>query len=156
MTPFASILKTLAIQAKQDRLETPLTQVAFYWVCRDETEFESFRGLLVDIVNDSALRKIFSINTYITGELDLKKFAAKGDFSGYHQYAGKPSWSRIAKEMRGAHPDKDIGVFLCGPNAIGEQLVAMCEANNPKPDALGRRPTRAEAGPRFVFHKETF
>ena len=156
VTPFASILKTLAIQLKQDRLETPLKQVAFYWVCRDETEFESFRGLLVDIVNDHALRQIFSINTYITGELDLKKFAQKGDFTGYHQFAGKPAWSRIGKELRAAHPEKDIGVFLCGPNAIGDQLVAMCEANNPKPDALGRRPTRAEAGPRFVFHKETF
>ena len=156
VTPFASILKTLAIQFKQDRLETPLSKVAFYWVCRDEAEFESFKDLLSGIVDDSHLAKIFSINTHITGELDLRKFADKGVRERYHQFAGKPDWKRIGKEVRAAHPTKDVGVFLCGPNALGDQLVHMCDTYNPKPDALGRRPTRAEAGPRFVFHKETF
>ena len=127
--------------------------MAFYWVCRDEKEFESFRDLLVGIVDDRALSQIFSINTYITGELNLKQFTTKDNFN---QFAGKPDWRRVGKETRKAFPEQDIGVFLCGPNAIGEQLVSMCEANNPKPDALGRRPTRAEGGPRFIFHKETF
>jgi predicted ferric reductase len=153
VTPFASILRTLAIQMKQDRLETPLTQVQFYWVCRDDKEFESFKELLVGIVDDRALAEVFSLNTYITGELDLKTVSAKGK---YNQFAGRPSWSRIAKETRKAHPDKDVGVFLCGPNAIGDQLRSMCESMNPKPDRFGRMPTRAQAGPRFVFHKETF
>jgi len=150
VTPFASILKTLAIQAKQDRLETPLKKVSFYWVCRDEQEFESFRDLLVGIVDDRALANVFSINTYITGELDLRKVELKGK---YNQFAGKPDFRRIGKEVRAEYPDKDVGVFLCGPNAIGDQLKAMCAQQNPKPDAMGRTP---QGGPRFHFHKETF
>ena len=141
---------------RQDRLETPLTKVQFFWVCRDSAEFETFKGLLATIVEDRTLASVFSLNTYITGELDLKKVAQRGVQDAYHQFAGKPDWRRIGKEMREAHPDKDVGVFLCGPNAIGDQLVAMCEQYNPKRNAVGRRPTRAEAGPRFFFHKETF
>merc|ERR1719230_441670 len=85
VTPFASILRTLAIQMKQDRLETPLKKVQFYWVCRDEQEFESFRDLLVGIVDDRTLAGVFSLNTYITGELDLRKVELKGK---YNQFAG--------------------------------------------------------------------
>ena len=78
VTPFASILKTLAIQAKQDRLETPLKKVAFYWVCRDDKEFETFRDLLVGIVDDSSLASIFELNTYA---LDILTLALAAHFS---------------------------------------------------------------------------
>ena len=154
VTPFASILRTLAIQMQQNRLSVPLSRVEFYWICRDEAEFESFRDILVGIVGDWKLAQIFSINTYITGELNLNNYATKDRFN---QFAGKPDWKRIAKEVRKNHPDTDVGVFLCGPNAIGDQLVAMCDSMNPKRDANGRLPSRAlGGGPRFIFHKETF
>ena len=153
VTPFASILKTLAIQAKQDRLETPLKKVAFYWVCRDDKEFETFRDLLVGIVDDQALAKIFELNTYITGELDLKKARADKTY-GYNQFAGRPDWNRIGRELRNDYPDSDVGVFLCGPNAIGQQLVGMCNKYNPpKPTGPARKRPKQ---PRFYFHKETF
>jgi len=150
VTPFASILKTLAIQAKQDRLETPLKKVAFFWVCRDEKEFETFRTLLEGIVDDRSLANIFELNTYITGELDLKKFQAKSH--GYNQFAGKPDWNRIGKETRKSFPESDVGVFLCGPNAIGQQLAAMCNKFNP-PKIPGKKIANI---PRFYFHKENF
>ena len=133
VTPFASVLKTLAIQMRQDRLETQLTKVQFYWVCRDEAEFDSFKDLLTEIVNDSNLARVFSLNTYITGELDLKKFTQKGQVEKFHQFAGKPDWRRIGRDIREAHPTKDVGVFLCGPNAIGDQLRAMCDSPTPSP-----------------------
>jgi len=150
VTPFASILKTLAIQAKQDRLETPLKKVAFYWVCRDDKEFETFRDLLVGIVDDSSLASIFELNTYITGEIDLKKVSAKQ--YGYNQFAGRPDWNRIGKSLRGTYPEADIGVFLCGPAAIGHQLSAMCAKFNP-PKLPGKKMANV---PRFFFHKENF
>jgi len=152
VTPFASILRTLSIQMKQGRLETPLKKVQFYWVCRDEKEFEMFKELLVGVVDDHILAEVFSLYTYITGEIDLKKVNAKDK---YHQFAGKPDWRRIGKEMRQKFPDHDVGVFLCGPNAIGEQLKSMCDSLNPKKEP-GRRYAPGELGPRFVFHKETF
>jgi len=152
VTPFASILRTLSIQMKQDRLETPLKKVQFYWVCRDEQEFEMFKELLIGVVDDHVLAQVFSLFTYITGEIDLKKVNARDK---YHQFAGKPDWRRIGKEMRQQFPQEDIGVFLCGPSAIGDQLKAMCDSLNPK-KVPGRRYARGELGPRFVFHKESF
>eukprot|EP00962_Isochrysis_galbana_P013092 scaffold3743_cov120-Isochrysis_galbana.AAC.1 len=50
VTPFASILKTLAFQAKNGVLETPLKKVAFFWTCRDQSEFNSFRDILVNSI----------------------------------------------------------------------------------------------------------
>jgi len=154
VTPFASILKTLAIQAKQDRLETPLKKVAFYWVCRDDREFETFRDLLVGIVDDRALANIFELNTYITGEIDLKKSRDSKAYS-YNQFAGRPDWNRIGGALRKSFPESDVGVFLCGPNAIGQQLVSMCKKFNP-PKPKGPRNARGPRPARFVFHKETF
>ena len=117
------------------------------------SQFNSFKDLLAGVVEDRSLLDVFSINTYITGELDLKKVQLKGN---WNQFAGKPDFRRIGKETRAAFPDDDVGVFLCGPNAIGDQLRAMCAQHNPKPNSLGQMPSRAQAGPRFEFHKETF
>jgi len=153
VTPFASILKTLAIQAKQDRLETPLKKVAFYWVCRDDKEFETFRDLLVGIVDDRAIKGIFELNTYITGEIDLKKVGGQKQY-GYNQFAGRPDWNRIGGALRKEYPDSDVGVFLCGPNAIGVQLANMCNKYNPPKKAKGSK--RGPKLPRFYFHKENF
>ena len=157
VTPFASVLKTLAIQMRQDRLETQLTKVQFYWVCRDEAEFDSFKDLLTEIVNDSNLARVFSLNTYITGELDLKKFTQKGQVEKFHQFAGKPDWNRIGKELRGTYKDSDVGVFLCGPAAIGNQLKKMCDKYNPTKEQIKLDKAKGKKRqPRFVFHSESF
>jgi NADPH oxidase len=157
VTPFASILKTLALQAQQGRLETPLKKVAFYWICRDDKEFESFRDLLVGIVTNQALAGIFELNTYITGEVDLKKIVEEKKLYAYNQFAGKPEWNRIGKALRETYPNSDVGVFLCGPGAIGDQLNAMCtKFNPPKRDLLQAAKTGGKRAPRFFFHKENF
>ena len=41
----------------------------------------------------------------------------------FQQYAGRPDWNRIGKGLSEAYPNSEIGVFLCGPAAIGKQLV---------------------------------
>ena len=48
--------------------------------------------------------------------------------------------------------NQSIGVFLCGPGAISQQLVQMCHRMNP-PKALSKK---AKGPPRFYFHKENF
>jgi hypothetical protein len=43
-------------------------QVYFYWVCRDQKEFDWFSWLIEELSN---LGDRFELNTYLTGELDL-------------------------------------------------------------------------------------
>ena len=50
-------------QAQTNRLETPLKRCSFFWICRDEREFQSFKDVLVDILADTALANIFELNT---------------------------------------------------------------------------------------------
>ncbi|EOD09697.1 hypothetical protein EMIHUDRAFT_471024 [Emiliania huxleyi CCMP1516] len=109
VTPFASILKTLAKQAREDRLESPLKKVVFYWICRDDREFLSFKDVLVDILEDTSLAGIFELNTYITGEVNLKSVSAD---EKYNQYAGRPNWNRIGQSIGDSFPTSDVGVFL--------------------------------------------
>ena len=43
--------------------ETPLKRCSFFWICRDEREFQSFKDVLSDILADTALANIFELNT---------------------------------------------------------------------------------------------
>ena len=154
VTPFASILKTLAFQAKNGVLETPLKKVAFYWTCRNEDEFNSFKEIMVGICEDAYLGQIFELNTYLTGEINLKKVTAN---QIYNQYAGRPDWNRIGKKIGDEFPDDDIGVFLCGPATIGHQLSAMCKKLNPPPASIrNQRVSDMKHQRRFMFFKENF
>ena len=65
--------------------------------------------------------------------------------ASYNQFAGRPDWNRIGRELATAHPGKEVGVFLTGPAAIETQLRAMCDKFN-----------KGDDGATFVFHKETF
>lgn len=104
---------------------------------------------------------MFDLNTYLTGELNLKSISAS---EKYHQFAGRPNWSRIGKKIGDEYPDDDVGVFLCGPAAIGTQLAAMCKTMNPvavdtRSSVADRRTSQlsVQKKPRkFVFHRENF
>eukprot|EP00967_Tisochrysis_lutea_P104930 scaffold159592_cov32-Tisochrysis_lutea.AAC.4 len=154
VTPFASILKTLAFQAKNGVMETPLKKVAFFWTCRNEDEFNSFKDIMVGICEDPYLGSIFELNTYLTGEINLKKVAAT---QLYHQYAGRPDWNRIGRRIGEEFPEDDIGVFLCGPISIAHQLSAMCKKMNPPPASVrNQRVSDAKRQRKFIFYKENF
>ena len=155
VTPFASILKTLAYQAKNGVLETPLKKVAFFWTCRNADEFNSFRDILVGICEDPYLGSIFELNTYLTGEINLKSVTAN---QLYHQYAGRPDWNRVGRRIGEEFPEDDIGVFLCGPMAIAHQLSTMCKKMNGTPSKVRnpRRMSDAKRPRQFTFFKENF
>jgi len=98
---------------------------------------------------------MFELNTYLTGEINLKTVTAS---EKYHQYAGRPEWNRIGKKMREDFPEDDIGVFLCGPIAIANQLSAMCKKLNPprasvKTSVKNQRASEAKRPGRFTFFK---
>ena len=123
--------------------------------------------MLVDILEDTSLAGIFELNTcasqlemlrdarchvrlrrflgadrYITGEVNLKSVSAD---EKYNQYAGRPNWNRIGQSIGDSFPTSDVGVFLCGPNAIGKQLSAMTSKMN-----------KSDTTRRFVLHKDSF
>lgn len=124
-----------------------LQQVYFYWVCRDKPEFDSFVDLLGEIANDAVLKPIFELNTYLTGEINLKD-AATTNKGGFNQFAGRPNWNRIFKAVATEFKGQKVGVFFCGPNAMGSALSSACRKFTAI-DSHGK-------GTQFKFNKETF
>ena len=68
VTPFASVMKSLKIRQEREGSSVRPNKVYFYWVCRDQKEFEWFSWLIEELSN---LGDRFELNTYLTGELDL-------------------------------------------------------------------------------------
>mmetsp|Transcript_4885 Transcript_4885/g.14463 ORF Transcript_4885/g.14463 Transcript_4885/m.14463 type:complete len:1190 (-) Transcript_4885:67-3636(-) len=144
ITPFASILKTIAVQKRRGTLEVPVDRVFLNWVCRDVAEFASFSALLDDLRGDESLKRVFSLNTFLTGELSLDE-VPKVQLEGVSQYAGRPNWNRIFPDVAKAHEGKSVGVFLCGPSALRSQLARACS-----------KFTNHVKGTKFTLHAENF
>ncbi|KAI8998229.1 ferric reductase NAD binding domain-containing protein, partial [Gaertneriomyces semiglobifer] len=172
VTPFISILKSISIRARQreiagsmDNLQQQSLKVYFYWICRDEQEFHSFKDLIDAVIDSADLKDSLQVNTYTTGvsvfidyialrrvfltlglqELNLKQVKLER----YNQYSGKPNWGRILKEIAGDHQGEEIGVFLCGPPALARELQASCKRQNQTANKLNSKTI-------FKFHKESF
>ena len=130
-------------------LQPPM--VYFYWVCRDIQEFNSFKGLMLELADsqDKELSRAFQFNTYTTGEMDLSEFAKDGlvDNESYKQYSGRPNWNRVLKTIGSKHKNERVGVFMCGPGALAAAINGAVRRNNPK---------KGQAGTTFTFHKENF
>ena len=160
VTPFCSIMRAVQLQHRM-RSKTatdggadisPPPRVYFYWVCRSLEEFESFKGMLMDIVQQPDLKAWFTFNTFATGQIDLSKAQSHvvyGGYENYKQYTGRPNWDRELKSIASDHVGEHIGVFMCGPAPIAVQLRAACTRNS-------RRQKEHKVRTRFVFHKESF
>lgn len=147
VTPFASILKSISLRlkARASAADTESLVVYFYWICRDQSEFNSFKDLIDECMKNEGLKGLLEVNTYTTGELDLK--AVK--MESYNQFTGKPNWNRIMKEKSVKHAGDEVGVFLCGPDAIAMELQGACKRHTTKGDSTAKRTV-------FKFHKENF
>ncbi|KNC99755.1 uncharacterized protein SPPG_05133 [Spizellomyces punctatus DAOM BR117] len=155
VTPFISILKSMSIRAKQRQGlegETDHTKlkVYFYWICRDDQELLSFKDLLDAVIDTADLRDVVSVNTYTTGELNLKKVKIES----YNQYSGKPNWTRILREVAQGHQGEEIGVFMCGPLPLARELSFACKRQN---QSLAKAKLGdSDQKTLFRFHKENF
>jgi predicted ferric reductase len=76
VTPFVSVLKSMSLQSTSTK--NSKFKVHFYWICRDQQEFDSFKSVLDTAI--SGFGDSLSLNLYVTGELDLKKVRT-GEFS---------------------------------------------------------------------------
>ena len=129
--------------------DSPLA-IYFYWICRDEADFESFKSFFLEILAIKELRTHLELNMYVTGEMDLKSVHSEE----YNQFSGKPNWNRIFKEKAKKHAGKDIGVFLCGPGPIAAELAAASKKHSSK---RSKQLNSDEADRTiFKFHKENF
>lgn len=156
-------------------------QVYFYWVCRDQKEFDWFSWLIEELSN---LGDRFELNTYLTGELDLdqmiKQHAApdgyqddetKALIGGKHKHGSKKSVNAVgqgeAVEMEQAAGTKWAGKKWAGrpdwrrifkeksKTHAGEEIgVFLCGPGAEELQAMCNKSTTAETA--FVFHKEVF
>lgn len=175
VTPFASILKSVQLRAKQretimstarpsawksamgtddsraglERLVEDLVvvpkKIYFYWICRGQEEFDWFCDLLSDAAEGPAAG-IVDITLFLTGEIELSQVKKLPCATG--QFFGRPNWGRIFKQNRDKHKGQHIGVFLCGSPIIGEALSRESIKNS---DLVG-----TPGGTRFSFFKEHF
>ncbi|KAI8904991.1 ferric reductase NAD binding domain-containing protein [Gorgonomyces haynaldii] len=150
VTPFISILKSISLKIKSGVQENSI-KIYFYWICRDQAEFDSFKDFFDEIINIKELQNNLELNMYVTGEMNLKNVRQ----AAYNQFSGRPNWNRIFKEKAVKHKGTSIGVFLCGPAPIAAQLAAASKQHSTKRsktlhkgDDTGRTV--------FKFHKENF
>ncbi|KAJ3341685.1 hypothetical protein HDU93_004319 [Gonapodya sp. JEL0774] len=154
VTPFASVIKSInlrttasAMSARPGAQQPRLLKVYFYWICRDVQEFESFKDLMWEVASDENLSREVELNTYTTGELDLKRV----NLEKWNQFSGRPNWNRILKEKALAHKGEEVGVFLCGPGPMAKDISNACVRHS----KVGRK-AGGEAPTVFRFHKENF
>jgi NADPH oxidase len=145
VTPFISILKSISMKNNHEGS----ISIYFYWICRDQSEFDSFKDFFQEIIEIKNFPGKVELNMYVTGELNLKDIKS----AEYNQFSGRPNWNRIFKEKAVKHKGEEIGVFLCGPDAIAAQLEVACKAHSTK---RSKMVAKGAVRTLFKFHKENF
>lgn len=152
VTPFASVLRSIQLRTKsrEGRRKSskeldwqPCQQVYFYWLCRGQEEFNWFHGLLSRAVDGPAKDRM-EINLFQTGTVELSEVKELG--GGFRQFLGRPNWGRIFPGVADKHPGEDVGVFLCGPQAIRMELQKHA----------GTATQKNTKNTRFMVHAENF
>ncbi|KAI9228480.1 MAG: ferric reductase NAD binding domain-containing protein [Piptocephalis tieghemiana] len=156
VTPFASILKSIWYRAKYPHLATRLRKVYFYWICRDYQAVEWFHDLLKAIEAED-IDQFIEIHVYLTGSLspDAIRNVVMNDREGETDALtglrsptnyGRPQLNRIFSGLSRRHVDTDVGVFFCGPPALGRRLHTYCNLHS----------DGDETGTKFFYNKDSF
>ncbi|KAF8536028.1 ferric reductase NAD binding domain-containing protein [Trichophaea hybrida] len=136
VTPFASILKSIWYRSNYPQKKTRLHKVYFFWICRDFGSFEWFRSLLLAIEAQD-IGHLIEIHTYLTAKIkpdDATNImindanAEKDAITGLRAPTnfGRPNWDTVFKSVRSIHKPAEVGVFFCGPKALGSTLHVKC------------------------------
>nr|QDH44653.1 respiratory burst oxidase-like protein N [Ricinus communis] len=165
-TPFISILKDIANDLQMANCEEcnisrgPL-KAYFYWVTREQSSFDWFRDVLWETSKINQKKSVvemqyFLTNVYQEGDarsaiisaIQALHLAKKGidiiSWSQVRTQFGRPNWFSIFSKMSSKHRGERIGVFYCGPSALGNELERLCTKFSTKTET------------RFVFHKENY
>lgn len=78
----------------------------------------------------------------------------------YSQFSGRPNWNRIFKKIKQEKAGQEIGVFLCGPPPVAQELGKACKLHSDerkeKEKKGGLSSGKEESRTIFTFHKENF
>ncbi|GCB77943.1 hypothetical protein scyTo_0016768 [Scyliorhinus torazame] len=158
VTPFASILKSVWYKYTHSDPDLKLKKIYFYWLCRETSAFEWFADLLQSLESQMLERgnsDFLSYNIYLTGwdENQATHFAMHHEtqtdvITGLKQKTlyGRPNWENEFKNIATNHPSSNVGVFLCGPQALAKTLNKMSIAHS----------SADPRGVHFIFNKENF
>ncbi|XP_073495774.1 NADPH oxidase 1 [Phyllobates terribilis] len=158
VTPFASILKSIwyKFQNEDHRLKTK--KIYFYWICRETGAFAWFADLLrsleqemISSGKDGFLNyRLFltSWDSSIAGHAIINFDVAIDTVTGLKQKTsyGRPNWENEFTHVAETHPWSTVGVFLCGPQALGKTLQQCCHQHS------SMDPRKVQ----FYFNKENF
>jgi len=132
VTPYASILKSMMYKNKG--VEGPIIRkVYFYWISPDKSAFEWFSDLLKALEGEN--NGFLQINIFLTGALSPDEIRTIMHGDGEEDQVtglasrtnfGRPKWNDIFLEKINQHPDEDVGVFFCGPQALSRSLYKNC------------------------------
>ena len=119
-----------------------LEALLFVWIVRDQEGYKWFADLLADVCRNSGMRDLIDVRIYMTRLakdtsstplllLESSTRAGEDALTGLHfrTQLGYPQWSRVfgdwRRKLRKNHGTsrRDIGVFYCGPMALGEEIA---------------------------------
>jgi Ca2+-binding EF-hand superfamily protein/ferredoxin-NADP reductase len=142
VTPFASVLGTLADRAVDPACPHPLQSLEFFWLNRDAYSFEWFAELLARLEQDSVPLPIH-VHAYMTGgragstSAALEVARAMMHAEGHRDivtglrgatHMGHPDWTAELTRIAQAHAPERVDVFFCGPVGLGRKLRGVAEA----------------------------
>ncbi|KAG6744216.1 hypothetical protein POTOM_052927 [Populus tomentosa] len=171
-TPFISILKDLLNQIKSNAAESRRDQrtgstdkkgperAYFYWVTREQSSFDWFKGVMDDIA-DCDDNNIIEMHNYLTSVYEegdarsaliamvQKLQHAKNGLDVVSQsrirtHFSRPNWRKVFTQMAETHKSSRIGVFYCGSALLVKPLRELCQEFT------------LHSSTRFQFHKENF
>ncbi|KAK3608414.1 hypothetical protein CHS0354_035417 [Potamilus streckersoni] len=155
VTPFASVLRHIWFKETKDA-SMELKKVYFYWICPDLNSFEWLHNLLREYdtkMAESGKTNFLSYFIYLTQGWDknlaknivLHENEEFDPITGLQQktHYGRPNWNKIFPAIAEAHPEKEIGVFFCGPKGLSKTLHKACNQHS-------------KSGTKFYYNKESF
>ncbi|XP_029124815.1 putative respiratory burst oxidase homolog protein H isoform X2 [Cajanus cajan] len=132
----------------------------FYWVTREQSSFEWFKGVMDDIAEYDR-DGIIEMHNYLTSvyeEGDARsaliamiqklQHAKNGvdvvSESRIRTHFARPNWKKVFSQLANAHQSSRIGVFYCGSPTLTKVLKNLCQEFS------------LNSSTRFQFHKENF
>ncbi|GAA0167221.1 oxidase [Lithospermum erythrorhizon] len=161
-TPFISIVKDILnnqkVSANQSASRRYPQRAYFYWVAKEQKNFEWFRGVMDDI-SEFDTNFVIDMHVHLTSIQEGAKTVLINMAQSLNQakngldivtesrimtHFGRPNWLSVLTDIKSKHKSSEIGVFYCGNPTAARDLITNCEELS------------SDSGTRFEFHKENF
>ncbi|KAL7753528.1 hypothetical protein RI367_001303 [Sorochytrium milnesiophthora] len=158
ITPFLSILKAIEHHVKSSRRRTvfegntvcelvQMQGVDLFWLNRDPKAYQWFSETMKTVHKNKDVRQWLRVHTFVTsakGREDIRSFLLwwglqlvskrynRCLLTGTEHCVswGRPHWGTVFEQVARKYPGKKVGVFFCGPKALGKELYDLCRLMN--------------------------